>query len=490
MRSPNSSMMQARRSLPYFLLTAWALFIAINISPLRYLQGDEVGYLDPAINLHEGRGFISTAWWQSSNQFFACNLPLYPAVSFIWFNIFGADLAQGRLLSLTLFVLSTGIIILTLRRAKVFLGGTGQEILFLLLWLLGLYSSSISQFARPEALCLFFLSIYLFSWTVSSPLLSAFALIVTGIGASLSGLQLVTVFGFYTLLAFGFDPQKALRITLFLVLGGITGAAIAVSIYTSHGVLGIFISSTFGLGPNRAQWQGFRDPALLCMTILGFFLWIRYHKSLPFKIRRILLLGSIGGPLVAGGLYGLSKFPQYYCFFALLPPIVGISAALPLLWSKIPQRARAFSVLAIVASIAGFPLYLVYYWNTKDQRNLSQVERYCREQVIPGSIIFCDPAAYFSVRRIAAKTYTQFYLAQASADERASISKVILLSRNAPPYIDQPTVFSQLGGDWHESGRLDSEAAAPLRIRALSFLNRLSYLQPYNFTAWDIHHHR
>jgi len=474
---------------PYFWLALWTILVALNISPLRYLQGDEVGYLDPAINLCEGRGFVSTAWWQPADQFFACNLPLYPAVSFIWFKIFGADLPQGRLLSLTLFALSTVIILQTLRRAMVF-RSSRQEILFLLLWLLGLYSGSISQFARPEALCLFFLSTYMFSWTVSSPSLSALALMLTGIGASLSGLQLVTVLGFYSLLAFGLDPRKALRQTLFLVLGGITGAAIAAALYASQGVLGVFISSTFGLGPNRAQWQGFRDPALWCTTLLGFALWIRFRKLLPSPIGRVLLLGSLGGILVAGGLYGLSKFPQYYCFFALLPPIIGISATLPLLWPAISNLTRTISVLAVLASITGFPLYLAYYWNTKDQRNLALVEQYCRDQVTPGSIIFCDPAAYFSVRRIAAKTYTQFYLDHANADERASISKVILLSKNAPPYIDQPTVFSQLGGDWQESGRLDSEAAAPLRIRTLSFLNRLSYLQPYNFTAWDIQHHR
>ncbi|SVD30864.1 uncharacterized protein METZ01_LOCUS383718, partial [marine metagenome] len=46
---------------------------------------DEVLYIDPAINLAEGNGFISTAWpSQSKEEFWASNSPLYPLLQAGW----------------------------------------------------------------------------------------------------------------------------------------------------------------------------------------------------------------------------------------------------------------------------------------------------------------------------------------------------------------------------------------------------------------------
>ena len=474
---------------PYLLLLIWSVLVATNIVRLRPISGDEVGYLDPAINLATKGRFYSTAWWQPADQFFAANLPFHALISSGWFMLFGPGLAQGRLLSLALFFSGTVLILEALRRGKI-LTTPWQTVLFTLLWLYGLYSQSISQFARPEGLCLLILGIYFFAWTLKSRVACYLTVALCGVAAALTGLQLVAAFALYSLLAVGANIRKGLMVSSFLVLGGLLGTAVVIALYTWKDVLPVFLTSTFGLGANRAQWHGFRDPALWALTALGIFILFRFRGHLAPMVKKALFLGTIGSPLVAAGLFLLSKFPQYYCFFALLPIVIGISSATPLAWPHMRRIDKLATGGLLTAAAVGFPLYLVYFWNTYNQRDLSQVDRFCIEHVSQSSIIFCDPGVYFSAKPIARKVFTQFYLSKASEEDRASITTVILQSRNALPYIDEKAVRATLGGEWETRGVIDLETTQPPIFPSLGFLKRLSYLQPYNFTAWDIQHHR
>ena len=53
---------------------AFTGFLLVNLvtaerSPV--VWQDEVALVDPAVNLSQGNGFTSTAWWQTSDRFFA-----------------------------------------------------------------------------------------------------------------------------------------------------------------------------------------------------------------------------------------------------------------------------------------------------------------------------------------------------------------------------------------------------------------------------------
>src|SRR5690349_18811487 len=67
-------------------------FVLVNLataSRYPFVWIDEVMYSDPAVNLHLGNGFTSTAWYaQSSNEFLAGNVPLHSLLLCAWIKLF------------------------------------------------------------------------------------------------------------------------------------------------------------------------------------------------------------------------------------------------------------------------------------------------------------------------------------------------------------------------------------------------------------------
>ena len=91
-----------------------SLFLAANLgtsarSPV--IWQDEVMFADPAVNLHFGHGFTSSAWFQSRDSMFAGNSPLYSLCLYPWIGAFGFDVVAVRGLNyvLILGVVATGL---------------------------------------------------------------------------------------------------------------------------------------------------------------------------------------------------------------------------------------------------------------------------------------------------------------------------------------------------------------------------------------------
>ena len=74
-------------------------FLAANLgtsarSPV--IWQDEVMFADPAVNLHFGQGFTTSAWFQSRDTMFAGNSPLYSLCLYPWIGVFGFDVVAVR----------------------------------------------------------------------------------------------------------------------------------------------------------------------------------------------------------------------------------------------------------------------------------------------------------------------------------------------------------------------------------------------------------
>ena len=69
-------------------------------------------FADPAVNLHFGHGFTSSAWFQSRDSMFAGNSPLYSLCLYPWIGAFGFDVVAVRGLNyvLILGVVATGLV--------------------------------------------------------------------------------------------------------------------------------------------------------------------------------------------------------------------------------------------------------------------------------------------------------------------------------------------------------------------------------------------
>ena len=95
-------------------LVVASLFLAANLgtsarSPV--IWQDEVMFADPAVNLHLGQGFTTSAWFQSRDSMFAGNSPLYSLCLYPWIGALGFDVVVVRGLNylLMLAVVATGL---------------------------------------------------------------------------------------------------------------------------------------------------------------------------------------------------------------------------------------------------------------------------------------------------------------------------------------------------------------------------------------------
>src|ERR1700733_12941096 len=89
---------------------AFTAFLLINVytaerSPV--VWQDEVTLVDPAVNLSQGNGFTSTAWWQTGDRFFAGNAPLHSMLLYPWISLFGVNSTAVRSLN---YVLILGVV--------------------------------------------------------------------------------------------------------------------------------------------------------------------------------------------------------------------------------------------------------------------------------------------------------------------------------------------------------------------------------------------
>src|SRR5262249_38059131 len=100
---------------------AFAGFLLVNLftaerSPV--VWQDEVALVDPAVNLSQGNGFTSTAWWQTGDRFFASNAPLYPMLLYPLISLFGVNIAAVRSLNYVLILGVVSVLWLGLRKLE------------------------------------------------------------------------------------------------------------------------------------------------------------------------------------------------------------------------------------------------------------------------------------------------------------------------------------------------------------------------------------
>ncbi|MBU3665343.1 MAG: hypothetical protein FGM15_05630 [Chthoniobacterales bacterium] len=474
------------RWVSWILLAVYAAFLLAVIGDFRAVMGDEAAYIDPALRWCDGLGFTSAAWWQSPEQLWACNVPLYAVVAAAWVKVTGLSSLWGlRALSLLLYVSGIAFWILGCRRAGWF-KSPAQQAVFVALLLGSLYATAPSQYIRPEALAALILGLSLWGQTLSSSHARSLAAFLSGVLASLSGLQFAVTLSLFGLVWWLGTSIKPWRSLVWCLAGGVAGFLVLAGIYFHSGVLEIFLRSTFGLGSNRmAQWHGWRDPmlwtgsAVLVLAVL--------QHGIPRRERYWAAAGLAAGPGLAAVLFLLSKYPQYYGFLAALPTCTAVAAVYPCFRGGV---RLGVVLLLVAASLAGFPLAALMNWNLMSSRQHDSLERWTDNALDDVPAVFVDPAAYFAAKHSKRLVYTHAVLPALTSDERNGIEALVLMPEHPHHHLKRDTVLQLLGGTWKLAGAFRQGDAPPSRFPLLDVLSRLSYAGTYRFEVWRREHPR
>lgn len=459
---------------------AYCAFMIPQLPAFRIIVGDEPVYLDPAINLAEGTGLRSSAWWQHPSETWAGNVPLHALVSAGWISLgAGEGYVANRLMSFAFFVVALWIFAETFART---LSGmrSWQPALFAMLLLLSLYGSAISQGIRPDALAMLILAGWVFFQSSDRPLVRVLSSFIAGFLCILTGFQVALALMIY------FAAIAFLDINFFRRAGeaAAAGAGFLAALvllywfYSRCGVWDVFWNSTFGMQANRfEQWQGLRDPVLWATTLVC--LAGLFQGGATARIARAGLTGGIGLALI---FFAIMKFPQYYAFFALVPSCAVAAAILPRL--KPAPMKWSLGILLGSSCAISFPLVCIMTWNNWEARSYSRVETWAQQTVRPNDVAFVNPSAYFAVRPLAADIFTNATLKTLSTEERRKINLVIIWTDREGPNTSYGEIMKYLPGDWQLVSSYEATEGLSARWAKLAFLNRLSAVSPYRFTAY------
>jgi hypothetical protein len=454
---------------PFLILLFVGLLASVHLQ-YRTITGDEVPYTDPAIRLVSGQGWTSIAWAPSSEEFFVGNFPAYPLLLAAVFHLAEPNLSSARLLSHLLFAVAFMLLLAAGRRWAWF-PDWKWECTWLATCLFGLYVFPVAQYARPDAWALFLLCSATWLASLSQGKLRTTGLFLIGFLSGASGLQLIPVLGILAVVHLRLTRDW--RPSTTLAIGGAVGLGATLATVAGLGYLQPFLDSTFGMGADRwAQWQGWRDP-LLWSSSLVLILSLGWGQ-LNIPIRSRAICGLLAGLGTATLLFALSKFPNYYAYFAAIPASIAAFSVLP---HCSRRMLRPFGLAALCGSaLLGFPLVSIMVWNSWEQRNLSHLEAWIEAQITPEVKVVATPLAYFAARRAGAEIRTDFMCRQTDS---VADAQLLLLMKN-DPWIRHWKYAHQ----WRIVGEYDAPAQYPPRISPLNLLNRLSYSPQYQLELW------
>ena len=374
---------------------------------------DEVIYLDPALNLLEGRGFTSSAYYvQPEGEFWAGNVPLYSGLLYVWIGLFGTTILSVRSLDYVLISAAAVLLWVAVKRLGL-IARPRYRIVLLALVLLGFGVCFNYRSARPDCLCILLASSALLAASIPNRTVRLTVLGILGILLPAAGLQLVVFAGLLSLLLLPMLRGRILPEAVAMGLGCVAGGGLLFALYTYHGVWDTFLAFTMGQhsaigAEGLSRWSlrrmipsTLKDPSSILVltatfTTAGFALWRgRLAWRSPLAAAVVIAIGLPAAMLLLRGVY-----PAYYVWMTYIPVCICLCSALS---AQPPVVPRSFSRLCVpalltAACMAGLPSVVgltLWQWNDRDYRH---VEQLVHEHVKPGDCVYDEGAAYYAVK--------------------------------------------------------------------------------------------
>jgi len=451
--------------------------------------GDEVMFADPAINFVQGKGFTSTAWFQSKELTWSGNVPLYASALTPWIKSFGQGLVQVRafnytLASLTLFVFWLGV------KRQNWIRSAPARIGMVVAAFLSFPLCFVYRSARPDCLGILICAGALLAWSWKSRRAKYTCLFLAGFLSPVSGLQLVPYLGLLCLLVLFLEGKKAMVPLVVLTAGIASGGLALVSFYHAHHLTGVLetIRQTRIYHQTRALAGSQGEPTLI-LTLLQKARTI-FHDQLADigilpalaalaimsgdrriwsdkRMRFLVMLGFLGSFAIGAALVILIHYPVYYHWMSYLILMIVVFAVLSETWGSLGRFRKTWVLLLFAGSVlAGLPLRVVLGQALNQRQEYAQLERMIQQQIRSTDVVFCDYMGYYPVKAMAAEIYSPRYLNIMTETERQSVNVLVL---NPVNYIGAYKIFSGNDSRWKEVAKASSE---PTLMRKL--VTRLS----------------
>ncbi len=324
-------------------------------SPLVWL--DEVGFIDPAVNLYLDGQFVSTANEQSVEEFWATSLPLYQFLLSGWLHLFGFGMVAVR--SFNVVVGGAGVFLLWAFARRTRLVPTpGWRLGMTAALLSGMGISSSYLNGRPDILGLLLLAVTAWAFLIRHSWLRYAALFACGFVLSLTAPQLIMFAGLLGMLVLVWSRLRLWRNFLAGGLGLVAGGLTTYLIYQKMGVWDSLSNTTRGYSILKVTLEeklallplsltgDYSSLVLLALALLAacYVRWSRGQWACPF-----LLFALAAGILIPSVIHCVGRyFPFYYWWMAYVPLTVGVCAGIG--WEV--GRSRAFQALAVGAFLA------------------------------------------------------------------------------------------------------------------------------------------
>jgi hypothetical protein len=465
----------------FLVVTAFTGFLLVNLATAErspVVWQDEVALVDPAVNLSQGNGFTSTAWWQTGDRFFAGNAPLYPMLLYPWISLFGVNSTAVRSLN---YVLILGVIsVLWLGLRNLDLVRTGRaRLLFAALVLCGSGVSFSYRSGRYDCLGMLIVS-GIFAALAIKRRAVRFAVDVS-LAALIpwAGLQLIPYIAMMSLLLLAYRGRDAIREVAAIVVGGILGSLTLAGFFMGHGVWGDFLSActiqsgtrlTIAERLGRAIAAPSVDPsAVLLLVALVIVATASLIRREGWR-RSAATVGVMVGVALPCAMGFIGRYPSYYSWMGFIPMAAALAAAFerPSAGRFVQKSALA---LALLACAVGLPARLLVVWFEWDLRDAGRVDRFVTTHLRPTDQVFSIYEAYYPAKASARGVVLPAYIGEPFApdappgaitrDERERINVLIL----KPDCVERSLNF--FGGEWRQVAhyKLDASGRVPLLER-------------------------
>jgi len=451
------------------LLVIFAVFLLLNVvtasrSPTVWM--DEVMLADPAASLYLGQGFHSAASPYLTNQeTYVSNALPYTAALYGWINIFGFNPTAVRSLNFALMVLTVAMICLAVQRYRLVRSPQARIVLACLL-LCGYGIAFSFRSGRYDISAAIVVAAMFLAGTVRQSGLRYSLLAILGALAMWAGMQMTPLLFVLGLLLLIFFGARFLMPLIVLALGSIAGLLSMYLAFRANGQWSTFIRTTRAFAGSDVVNRGLvhRTIAAVAAALRGLVLHDFSLTILLLLMAMALLVMIVGrkwqwrsapvfglavAVLVPLAMFFAGRYPIYYSWMAFLPATVAAVAAWDTLLRSHQHAAirRASAALLVLACLVGLPLRLTLTALEWNQRSYAPVEQLVQRNVTSTDYAYCDPAAYYPTKRIAALTFVGTYAPMMSPREKSQVSVLII----DPANFD--AVQQTVGGDWRDTGQ-------------------------------------
>jgi len=419
---------------------------------------DEVGYVDPGLNLAAGKGWTSTTYpWETDREFFAGTSPLYPGGLSIWVRIFGISMVSAR--SYCYFLFSVGMLLLWLGTFRFNLLTPAYRVFWIVILSTEYSMNWMARNERYDVWIFIGLALAWFGASLRGPW-AKFPLIFTGC-------FLIPCAGFVGAPYVFLVASVAIVLTKWKfwkeAVTGMAGAGFGVVgvglFFFAFGRLQAFREcvghrTLIGQSKERSPLEIFLYPMddwavavmIGLLIVLSLYYWkYRLPSATPW-------LGLAWGMVILMTCLMLSRgvFVMMYFYMLIIPLSLAILQLVLSALASVRGRFLAMAVTVImgILCLGGLPGRLYTSWKEWDFRDPQHIRDFVRAYIHPDDAVLTDYPFYFELRDYVKFLATPWYCDVVPPDEAQRIDVALIRNNDSSNVIQDPSSLPRIGGGW------------------------------------------